>query len=94
MTVQELLRKLIDLVDEKQHQASAPVVVNVHNHISGNTDDGVVAPDEEISDELLPSMVSPLQQELEIQKRKAGVDNVFSASNQQEVEPAIKQENS
>lgn len=77
MRVEELLRSLIDKLDniERNNSKQPPVVVHVHNNANGTTSANVDTTDEE--HEPTGRFTPPLQQKIELLKKSAGLTSVF-----------------
>lgn len=73
MTIEELLRSLIDRIDNiEKSNNTQPVVVHVHNNMNGETD----ADDSDTNDEM-GTFTPPLQQKIELLKKSAGLKSIF-----------------
>lgn len=75
MSIEELLRSLIDRLDkiEKGESSPQPVVVHVHNNMNGETSTDVSSKEEDETGPFTP----PLQQKIELLKKSAGLKSVF-----------------
>jgi len=63
MSASEILRKLADIIDQRNSQPAAPMFTPVAADNTDHTDQSV--------------MVSPLQQKQELLKKVAGVDSIY-----------------
>ena len=73
MTIEELLRSLIDRIDNiEKGNATQPVVVHVHNNMNGETD----IESSDTNDEM-GTFTPPLQQKIELLKKSAGLKSIF-----------------
>ena len=73
MTIEELLRSLIDRIDNIEKGKTQPVVVHVHNNMNGETDTDV----SDTNDEEMGTFTPPLQQKIELLKKSAGLKSIF-----------------
>jgi len=74
MSIEELLRSLIDRLDSIENSGSSqPVVVHVHNNMNGQTSTDVSSSEEDETGPFTP----PLQQKIELLKKSAGLKSVF-----------------
>jgi hypothetical protein len=76
MSIEELLRSLIDKLDRIENSGSQPpVVVHVHNNTNGSSSAEVSNTDEE--HEPTGRFTPPLQNKIELLKKSAGLRSVF-----------------
>lgn len=74
MTIEELLRSLMDRLDKIENgETKQPVVVHVHNNLNGETSESNPT---EIDDEP-GTFTPPLQQKIELLKKSAGLKSIF-----------------
>lgn len=75
MNASELLRKFADLIDQHSDDAVSqkPVFTPVEVDNTDNTDDTEVT-----------TMISPLQQKMELLKQSVGLDNVYDDDDEEE----------
>ena len=74
MSIEELLRSLIDRLDKIENGgAPQPVVVHVRNNMNGQTSTDVSSSEEDETGPFSP----PLQQKIELLKKSAGLKSVF-----------------
>lgn len=73
MTIEELLRSLIDRIDNiEKSNNTQPVVVHVHNNMNGETETEVSDNTDEMG-----TFTPPLQQKIELLKKSAGLKSIF-----------------
>lgn len=77
MSIEELLRSLIDRIDNIENSAAKqqPVVVHVHNNMNGDTSTEGDNTDEEHAP--TGKFTPPLQHKIELLKKSAGIKSVF-----------------
>ena len=74
MKAVEIIRNLLDLIDQEETQQE-PVVININN---GAVDQQTQTQPDEVVDDNVGVFVPPLQQKLELMKKAQGVDSVYN----------------
>ena len=84
MKAVEIIRNLLDLIDQEEQQEQQPVIVNINNSTAEQEPNH-----EEVIDDNVGVFVPPLQQKLELMKKAQGVESVYDEEPDQDDEVAV-----